>query len=68
LPAEVRAGLAERLLISIDAEESGQVADAWRSEIERRAAELDAGRVQVVPGDEVRKRVEALISGAGSKS
>jgi putative addiction module component (TIGR02574 family) len=41
----------------LDAESDEGVADAWRVEIERRMAELDAGVVQTVPWEELRARL-----------
>lgn len=47
-----------RLLIeALDAEIEEGVEDAWRVEIERRMAELDAGSVEAVSWEEVRARL-----------
>jgi len=58
LPAEARAALADSLLESlteIDADAEG----AWRTEIRRRAAELDSKAVSPIPWAEVRSRLMA---------
>jgi putative addiction module component (TIGR02574 family) len=62
LPAAARADLAERLLISVDAEDAGEVDEAWHLEVDRRAAELDAGAVQAVSGTQVRERLRARLN------
>ena len=53
LPREVRAFLAEKLLESLDFEESFEVSPEWRHEIERRCAELDTGAKDHIPGEQV---------------
>jgi putative addiction module component (TIGR02574 family) len=57
LPVEARAELARSLLASLEGEEEGmdalELAAKWRDEIARRAAELDAGEVELIPGDVV---------------
>lgn len=53
LPREQRAFLAEKLLESLDLDEEFPVGDEWRAEIARRCQELDEGRVDLIPGDEV---------------
>ena len=47
-----------RLLIeALDTEVDEGVDAAWRAEIERRMAELDAGSVETIPWEEVRARL-----------
>jgi putative addiction module component (TIGR02574 family) len=47
-----------RLLIdTLDSESDEGVDEAWRSEIERRMAELDSGVVESVPWEELRARL-----------
>lgn len=48
-----RADLIAALIDSLDSE----VEEAWRAEIERRAAELESGAAQSIPWDVVRERV-----------
>jgi putative addiction module component (TIGR02574 family) len=56
-PPEDRAALAEALLASLE-EHSGEDAEAaWKTEIERRISELDAGVVSMIPWPEVRHRL-----------
>jgi putative addiction module component (TIGR02574 family) len=54
LPAEARAALADSLWDSLDSEVEPGVEDAWRTEIQRRLAELDSGNVRAVPWSEAR--------------
>ena len=51
-----RATLAGLLLESLEHETDADVESAWQEEIARRLAELDAGRVQLVPWDEVKAK------------
>jgi putative addiction module component (TIGR02574 family) len=51
LPPEERARLAERLIASLDRDP--EVAAAWDEEIRRRIEELDAGRLESRPAEEV---------------
>lgn len=52
-----RAGLAARLIESLDTEVEEGVEAAWLAEVERRMEELDAGQVQSISWDAVRARL-----------
>ena len=52
-----RAALAARLIESLDTEIEEGVEAAWLAEVERRMEELDSGKVQSIPWDEVRARL-----------
>jgi len=66
LPPEARAALAGSLLESLDDEPSDEgVEAAWNDEIKRRIEEIDSGKVQMIPYEEVRRRLAALLSDAG---
>ena len=52
-----RATLAGLLIESLESEIDPDVEEAWRVEIERRLAELDAGTVQTVPWEVVRAKL-----------
>ena len=54
LSEEERATLAGLLIESLESEVDPDVEEAWRIEIERRLAELDAGTVETVPWDELK--------------
>lgn len=60
LPPADRAKLAHELLESLDSLSPAELEALWVQEAERRARELDAGTVQLVPGDEVARKVRAL--------
>lgn len=66
LPAEARAAIASSLLESLDegAADEG-VEAAWSEEIKRRIEEIDSGKVKLIPYEEVRRRMAALLSNAG---
>ena len=59
LPAEQRAKLALELIRSLDSEHDADAADAWDEEIERRAAEVEAGTAETMTLDEYRSHVRA---------
>lgn len=55
LPREARALIAEKLLESLDREESFEISREWKEEIERRCREIDEGPVNLIPADKVLK-------------
>jgi len=59
LSAEERAELAERLITSV--EPPAPLHPAWEAEIARRIADLDAGRTQSIPGEQVFAELRATI-------
>lgn len=61
LPEDERAELAQKLLLSLDAPSENEIAEDWLVEAKRRARELDAGTVQPVPAEEVRRKARALL-------
>lgn len=60
LGAAERARLLERLIESF--EPSSKIQDAWVSEALRREAEVQAGEVSLVPGQEAVARVRARLA------
>ena len=52
-----RATLAGLLIESLESEVDPDVEEAWRAEIERRVAELDAGTVETVPWEVVKAKL-----------
>jgi putative addiction module component (TIGR02574 family) len=65
LPPEARAALAGSLLESLDDEPADEGFEAaWNEEIKRRIEEIDSGKVQMIPYEEVRRRLAALLSDA----
>ena len=59
LSAEERARLADRLLASLS--EDAEIEEAWAVEVERRIAEIESGRVQLVPAAEAIARARAAL-------
>jgi putative addiction module component (TIGR02574 family) len=57
LPERDRADLVGALIDSLDAEVEEGVEDAWRTEIERRAKEVESGAVQSIPWAVVKSRL-----------
>ena len=59
LTAEERARLADRLIASLS--EDAQIQEAWAVEVERRIAEIEAGRAPVVPAAEAIARARDAL-------
>ena len=53
LPANERAKLALALVESLEPEEEGDIAEAWRVEAERRYEQYRRGEIKAIPGEEV---------------
>jgi putative addiction module component (TIGR02574 family) len=64
LTPDERAVLIEALIASV--EPPTPLHPAWAAEIERRLDDLDAGRTQAVPAEEVFARIEAKLKKAGA--
>jgi hypothetical protein len=58
LPIEARAKLAQRLLESLDDLSEQDAERVWLVEAERRAREIDEGKVQLVSSEELERRVQ----------
>ena len=61
LPPDERAELAQKLLLSLDDPSESELAEAWLSEAERRARELDRGEVQAIDAEEVRRKARTPL-------
>ncbi|MDP3590067.1 MAG: addiction module protein [Methylobacter sp.] len=61
LPIQDRASLVQRLLLSLEEITEPEFDRLWGDVSAHRAAEFDAGRVQAIPGEEVAKKVRALL-------
>ena len=59
LTTSERAHLAERLIASLD--EDAEIEEAWAVEVERRVAEIESGRVQMIPSDEAIARARESL-------
>ncbi len=67
LPPKARADIAGTLLRSLDAREDPNAEEAWAAEAERRVAEVDSGKVKLVPWDRARRRLRAGLRSARAK-
>lgn len=61
LPSKQRAELARKLLMSLDTQDEGEIAEAWQLEALNRAAEIDQGQVDTLSAEEVRAAARALL-------
>jgi len=59
LPADERAHLVERLLQSLNLPTEDEVNRLWRDEAERRISQIGAGKVDLIPGEQVFARIRA---------
>ena len=57
LPVEARAAIAGTLIESLDDDVDEDAEALWALEIERRIAEIDQRKVELVPWSEVRRRL-----------
>lgn len=62
LPCEDRVYLVEKLLKSLNSPSREEIDKAWDEESERRIDEIESGKVQTIPGEqvfqEIRKRIK----------
>ena len=61
LPMQQRDELAHKLLLSLEDQDEDEIAEAWKVEALRRAAELDSGQTDTVSAEEVRAAARALL-------
>ena len=61
LPGELRAQLADLLVESLEADDIGEVQEAWIVEAKRRRDEVREGKVATVPGEEALRKVRDSI-------
>lgn len=61
LPLAERAALAHKLLQSLDELTEAETDALWLEESERRASEIDSGRVQLVSSETVALKARALL-------
>jgi len=59
LNATERASMARTLLNSLEALSEAEIEQLWLEEAERRSAEIDAGLVEPIPGDQVIAKARA---------
>ena len=61
LPEEQRAEVAGALLESLEPPADVDVEQAWREEVTRRIASLDADQAETIPWEEVREKLYARL-------
>ena len=61
LPAEDRARLVRDLLDSLDELSAEELDRLWLEEASQRAAQIDAGEVELIPAEEVDRKARALL-------
>ena len=61
LPKPQRAHLVHLLLDSLDAPSGTDIQEIWLSEARRRADDIDAGKVNLVSGEQFERQVQALF-------
>jgi putative addiction module component (TIGR02574 family) len=61
LDTRERADVAAKLLASLDSEPEEEVEAAWAAEVARRIEEIETGRVELVPWEDVESRIEREI-------
>ena len=59
LPADVRLSLIEKLLTSLNLPVDEEIDRLWAEEAERRVSQIEEGKVNLVPGEEVFNRIRA---------
>jgi putative addiction module component (TIGR02574 family) len=59
LPPEERVKLADRLIASVF--QDNDIEEAWAAEVERRIAEIEGGRVHLIPAADAVARARAAI-------
>ena len=57
LPKGARSALVARLLETLDTDVDDDVEEAWDIEIGRRLADIDSGRVKLVPWSQARRQI-----------
>lgn len=61
LPLEDRVRLAERLLESLESLPEREAESLWLDVAQRRAREIDEGKVQLVTPEELERRIQARL-------
>lgn len=61
LTEEERAELIKKLLLSLDSPSESEIREDWLTEVCNRARDLDEGKVQPIPAEEVRRKAKTLL-------
>lgn len=61
LPIELRVQLIDKLLKSLNPSQA-EIDKLWALEAEKRVADIEAGKVQLIPGEEVFERIRKRLN------
>ena len=61
LPVELRAQLVDKLLKSLNPAQA-EIDELWALEAEKRVADLEAGKVRPIPGEEVFEKIRKRLN------
>ena len=61
LPVELRAQLIDKLLKSLNPAQA-EIDELWAIEAEKRVAEIDAGKIQPIPGEKVFEKIRKRLN------
>jgi putative addiction module component (TIGR02574 family) len=61
LDPQARAEVAQELLESLEESAYGKLSPTWEDELDRRVQEIEEGRVQLIPGEQVFAEIDALL-------
>ena len=61
LPQAERATLAQKLLLSLETLPEDEIQQTWLQEALRRARQIDAGEVRLIPAEDVMHKAQALL-------
>jgi putative addiction module component (TIGR02574 family) len=59
LPADERASLVEKILQSLNLPTEDEVNRLWVEEAERRVSQLEAGKAELIPGEQVFAKIRS---------
>jgi hypothetical protein len=62
LPLDEKAALADRLLADLTGDVPPEISTAQTSEVMRRREEVFSGKVQLIPGDQVMRELDAMLN------
>ena len=62
LPADARIGLVDRILESLNLPTQPEIDRLWAEESERRVAEINRGKIDLIPGEEVFAKIRRKYS------
>lgn len=61
MPEAARADLAQKLLASLGEPSEHEISQLWLQEAERRAAEIDSGKVTLISAEEASRQVRDIL-------